>query len=373
MNPTQKSLAEQMHIHDLEIARRKELLGFTARDAELLAACRPHIVNQADELVAHFYRMQTEVDEIAEIIGDADTLKRLRAAMTCYAIDLFSGDYGEAYVNNRLRIGMVHKRLGVEPKYYLSAMRLLKRLLLEILAPHLGDGDIRVATWQALDKLLYFDNGLVFDTYIHSLLAEIDSARNKAVGYALSLEEQIAERTRELEELSRQDPLTGLYNQRFLMESLNCELSRAQRTGKPLSLLYFDVNNFKQINDTAGHLAGDAVLCGIAAALLEESRTYDICCRYGGDEFCVLLPDCTLQGARQFAERLLARLANSACPPDLSIGIVQSGAQDGLKSLQLIHCADQRMYAAKRQGGGIVLDDMPLELAASAARSRSTA
>lgn len=357
MNPTQKSLAEQMHIHDLEITRRKELLGFTRQDAELLAACRSHISDKVEELVEQFYDHQTAINEIAVIISDADTLGRLRKAMIRYIVDLFSGNYDEEYVNNRLRIGLVHKHIGVEPKYYLSAMRVLKGLLLDALGAHLHDRQQREATWQALDKLLYFDNELVFDTYISSLLAEMESARDSAVSYALSLEEQNAERTRELEELSRQDSLTGLYNQRFLMDSLKCELKRSQRTAKPHSLLYFDVDNFKQINDSAGHLAGDAVLCNIATTLLEESRTYDICCRYGGDEFCVLLPDCTLQGARQFAERLLRRLADSPNAPCLSIGIVQNGPEYWLDTLELIDCADQLMYAAKRQGGGIVLGE----------------
>lgn len=357
MNPTQKSLAEQMHIHELEITRRKELLGFTRQDAELLAACRGLILEQADSLVETFYSKQTAVPEVAAIIGDADTLTRLRSAMTRYVIDLFSGDYGEDYVNNRLRIGLVHKRIGVAPKYYLSAMRILKRLLMDVLEARMAGHPQREETLQALDKLLYFDNELVFDTYIRILLSEIESAKDKAVQYALSLEQQVAERTRELEELSRQDPLTGLYNQRFFMENLAAEVARAQRAATPLALLYFDVDEFKQINDQTGHLAGDEVLRRIAAALLAESRTYDVCCRYGGDEFCVLLPDSDLAGARKFAERLLKRLAkeNLAACPSLSIGIAQNGPHDWLEALQFLDCADQHMYIAKRQGGGRIV------------------
>ncbi|MBV2134988.1 GGDEF domain-containing protein [Pseudomonas sp. MAP12] len=359
MNPTQKSLAEQMQIHDLEIARRKELLGFTKQDGELLAACSGHILDKAEALVKTFYHKQTAINEIAVIIGDADTLARLRSAMTRYVIDLFSGNYGEEYVNNRLRIGLVHKRIGVAPKYYLSAMRILKSLLMDILGEHLANKPYREETLQALDKLLYFDNELVFDTYIRSLLSEIESAKDKAVQYALSLEQQVAERTRELEQLSRQDPLTNLYNQRFFMETLSGELARAQRTATPLALLYFDVDNFKQINDQTGHLAGDEVLRSIAAALLAECRTYDTCCRYGGDEFCVLLPGTDAQGAQLFAERLLARLAKDslATSPSLSIGIAQNGPQTWLDPLQFISCADQHMYAAKRQGGGRIAKD----------------
>ena len=357
MNQTQKSLAEQMQIHDLEIARRKELLGFTKQDGDLLAACRGVILDQAEALVETFYRKQTAVNEIAMIIGDADTLARLRAAMTRYTIDLFSGNYGEEYVNNRLRIGLVHKRIGVAPKYYLSAMRILKSLLMDVHGEHLANKPYREETLQALDKLLYFDNELVFDTYIRSLLSEIESAKDKAMQYALSLEEQVAERTRELEQLSRQDPLTGLYNQRFFMEALRCELARAQRANTPLALLYFDVDNFKQINDQTGHLAGDEALRSISNALLAESRPYDICCRYGGDEFCVLLPGTDAKCAQLFAERLLKHLAKTklAASPSLSIGIAQNGPQTWLDALQFINCADQRMYTAKRNGGGRIV------------------
>ncbi len=91
MNPTQKSLLEQMEVHDFEIARRKELLGFTTYDAQLLAACRDFIESEVEAIVTMFYEKQTAVDEIALIIGDIDTLTRLRSAMVRYVEDLFSG------------------------------------------------------------------------------------------------------------------------------------------------------------------------------------------------------------------------------------------------------------------------------------------
>ncbi|MDN3920262.1 GGDEF domain-containing protein [Roseateles violae] len=352
MNPTRKSLLEQMQLHELEIQRRKELLDFTARDAQLLRACRDFIEDEVDETVATFYAHQTGVEEISLIIGDVDTLTRLRQAMTQYVRDLFSGEYGAAYVNNRLRIGLVHKRIGVAPKYYLSAMRVLKSLLMDVIDKRLGEDAACGETKRALDKLLYLDNEFVFDTYIRSLLAELESARDRAELHALKLEEKVAERTRELEELARKDPLTGLFNQRHFTEALTREFARARRKAEPLALLYIDLDDFKSINDRDGHLVGDEVLKRVATLISSQCRSYDVGCRSGGDEFCILLPGTSGAGARELAQRMLDQLAAGGDPTALSIGIAVAGPVHWpATAAALIDAADQAMYAAKGHGG----------------------
>lgn len=233
-------------------------------------------------------------------------------------------------------------------------MRVLKSLLLDALARHLAGRSEHEATVQALDKLLYFDNEFVFDTYIRSLLSEIESAKDKAIRHALSLEEKVAERTRELEELSRRDPLTGLYNQRHFVESVRRELARSQRAARPLALVYLDVDDFKLVNDRDGHLAGDDVLRRVAQRLQAECRSYDIGCRYGGDEFCVLLPDGDLAAGREYAQRVLDALARDGGLPAASAGVAQAGPDEWPDANGLIGRADQAMYAAKARGGGVV-------------------
>lgn len=244
MQQTEQTLLEQMHISELDIEYRKQLLNFTPEHASALAACLPVIAERIDDLVDAFYRAQTSVDEIALLIGDADTLGRLRTAQRRYILDLFSGFYDVEYVNNRLRIGMVHKRIGVEPRLYLSGIHELKGLLIRTLVDALGAGAGSRGVLEALDKLVIFDVTLVFETYIRSLVAEIETAKNKSDRYARSLEEKVSQRTQELEALTRTDSLTGIYNRRYLSETLPGVLRAAQRRNEAVTLVYLDVNDF---------------------------------------------------------------------------------------------------------------------------------
>ncbi len=345
--PIERSLADQLQLHHLEIARRKEILGFTRADVIVLAEARRVVQQHLEAIVDEFYAHQTAIEEIALIIGDAETLRRLRTAQREYIKDLFSGHYEADYVNNRLRIGQVHKRLGVEPKYYLSAIKVLKDILRATIKRHVGDAQVVAATLEALDKLLHFDTALVFDTYIRSMLLELEAARERAVRYAHSLEEQVAVRTRELAELSRIDGLTGLFNRRALLEELQRELARARRLGLPVSLAYFDVDDFKALNDARGHQHGDELLAGIGRVLASLKRDVDVAARHGGDEFCVLLPATPHAGANLFAMRLACRLQEDL-GLRVSTGVVQTGPEAFDNPDELLRRADQRMYASKR-------------------------
>jgi diguanylate cyclase len=347
MDHTKKTLLEQLQLNEFEIARRKELLGFTTSDADLLLSCKGLVSEHIDSIVADFYAKQTAIPEIALLIGDADTLGRLHSAQRGYVLGLFEGFYDVDYVNNRLRIGMVHKRIGVEPKLYLSAVKTLKDTINAALFLHIDDGDQANLVVNALDKLLYFDNTLIFDTYIRALLSEVESAKDKVLSYAGELEAKVADRTRQLQELSQHDSLTDLYNQRAMNELLRRQFSLAKRQGNAFSFAYLDVDKFKQINDTNGHFAGDEVLRQVALALKKVCRNTDIPCRYGGDEFCLILPDSTLTDAEIICQRLIDQFSATVPGVTLSIGIAQAGPDDFSDADTLLHLADAKMYEAK--------------------------
>jgi diguanylate cyclase (GGDEF)-like protein len=344
---TDESLLQQSRIDEFEIARRKELFGFTPSDAEALMNARPHILPELDAVVHEFYRRQTEIEDIALIIGDSETMRRLRIAQRRYIDDLFSGMYDEDYVNNRLRIGLVHKRIGVEPKYFLSAVSVLRAILHTAVEANLPDAARAARVNAALDKLLYFDTAFVFDTYIRSMLSEIESVKEGALRYARALEDKVAERTRELEMLSQHDALTGLLNRRAFAEALRREIARAKRASTPIAVLYIDIDDFKAVNDSRGHQKGDEALSMLADVLREASRENDLLARLGGDEFCAVLPGVDAGGANAFCTRFLEVLQERDRSLAVSIGVCCTGPVEFDEPDALLHLADMRMYEEK--------------------------
>lgn len=173
----------------------------------------------------------------------------------------------------------------------------------------------------------------------------------------------------EVSELRRQvitDPLTGLHNVRHFRSSLQQELERTRRTGMSTVLMMVDLDHFKRINDTHGHEAGNQVLIATARLLMSQTRMLDVCCRYGGEEFAVILPSTELMLARQVAERFRQALAAMTIDVnDTSLQVTASiglAASDGTApSEHLIEQADSCLYQAKQDGRNRVAMVIPEE------------
>lgn len=154
---------------------------------------------------------------------------------------------------------------------------------------------------------------------------------------------------------SIRDPLTGLFNRRYLEESITRELQRAGRKQRPVGIIMMDVDHFKKFNDTYGHQAGDALLREMGAFLLKHTRGDDIACRYGGEEFTVILPEASLEVTRQRAERMrqavksLFPQGDPARSVSLSFGVA-AFPQHGAIPLDLLRAADRALYQAKAAG-----------------------
>lgn len=349
-NLLEQTLAEQLNVTDHEIEYRKHLFDLSEVDGERLRACLEFIEKRSTDLVRKFYEQQVVKPEVASLIGDSDTLQRLRNALVTYVIELFSGPYDRDYVNKRLRIGKVHRHMQVTPKVYMSSVRLLQSLLDEALREW-AQGRPESETEgviESLHKVLFFDAQFVFDAYIDSYILDVDLVKGEVEGYANKLNLPVGEHVRELRDISTRDTLTKLYNHRYLYDLLQRELGVAERHKLPLSLIYLDLNGFKAVNDREGHQRGDQVLCEVAKAMCAAVRTIDICCRYGGDEFCIILPRTIVDEAKLVCDRLpklmRERLGSGV---SFSAGIVQTGPEEFLRIEELVSRADALMYEAK--------------------------
>jgi len=156
--------------------------------------------------------------------------------------------------------------------------------------------------------------------------------------------------------LADTDDLTGIWNKRYFRRHLPQEIERARTFGIPLALILFDIDEFKQINDSFGHVIGDVVLSELCGVVRETLRPTDILTRFGGDEFAIILPHTDARGAVRVAERVIERVQSLTIPTDegtvqcaVSIGIAEFHRDDASGN-DLIRRADERLYESKRQG-----------------------
>jgi diguanylate cyclase (GGDEF)-like protein len=187
----------------------------------------------------------------------------------------------------------------------------------------------------------------------------LDGDQRRALGVATGLI-AIAVRNVQLfletQEQNLRDSLTGCFNRGHGLEALGGELDRARRSRQPLSILMFDIDHFKTVNDQLGHLRGDDLLRAVGAQLTHVLRSTDLKCRYGGDEFLIILPDTPIAGAQHAAEAVRRKIAALAIvsggktiPVTVSIGVAEAGPAE-LGVAALIERADDALYQAKRDG-----------------------
>ncbi len=163
---------------------------------------------------------------------------------------------------------------------------------------------------------------------------------------------------KEMERISLTDPLTGLFNRRYFENYLHTEIARARRFDHPLSLVMLDVDNFKNYNDQLGHLNGDRLLKKLAKIMNNTARSTDVISRYGGEEFCVILPEISPEGAYQFSERLRDIVFSHPfeqreVQPNGHISVSLGTAtypMDAQMTRELVEKADIAMYRAKKSG-----------------------
>ncbi len=166
------------------------------------------------------------------------------------------------------------------------------------------------------------------------------------------------------------DAVTGLFNRTHLDATMTSEIKRSQRYGHPLSVLLLDLDHFKKVNDRYGHVAGDNVLMQLGQLLLNFLRVHDLPCRYGGEEFLLLLPETDLEGALTLAERcrmtiMEHRFESSGTLIELTVSIGLACLEPGADADRLIKAADQALYQAKRDGRNCVVVGRPDQEAAS--------
>ncbi|MEW6647517.1 MAG: diguanylate cyclase [Pseudomonadota bacterium] len=303
------------------------------------------IAPQVDALVERFYDFQQRFPEIMRAIGNRDNLARLKQTQRRYLLGLGHNFAGEDYFGERLRIGEIHALHNIPLSLYQASYRHLQQLLIEAIPAAIPPGSAEhLALCGFISKITALDMTLAIETYHSVRVADLRETVDSLQHEHWRLHEKVG-----------RDALTGLANREAALNELDAALTAIGARGTELCLIMADVDHFKQINDTYGHLAGDKVLQCIAAKLQQMLREFDIVGRFGGEEFIIVLDDTPLEVARKVAERLRRGVEQELVQCDeqnirltISLGLTRATARDDVRGL--IRRADDALYQAKEEG-----------------------
>ncbi len=333
------------------IAERLQLLDLAGADAA--ASCQllqeAVIAPNVDRIVAGFCEVLVREEAFNAVVSKHSNEQRLRDTMRGYMLSLGVGFTEPAYFEERRRIGQVHQAIGVSQSLYQCAFRQLQDLLIEHIPAHIRDDAA------AYDRVLRFALKI---TALDMSLAVESYCDARVSGLKESLESERDE-TERLRKLTITDWLTDLHNHSYSRRCLSAALDRAQREGTALCVIMADLDHFKRINDTHGHLIGDEVLRIAAARMVSGARSRDRVARYGGEEFLFILQDTDLEEGVEVAERVRTRLncdvihcGEATLDVTLSLGLAEARDSDSVDDL--IERADAALYDAKAAGRNCV-------------------
>ena len=326
--------------------RRLALLGLGKDDLAPAKTLHHRVIAPGPELIVEaFYDRLDAQAEYRRIIRRGVDLPRLKRLQKAYLLSLGLRFDKAAYFEERLRVGLAHARVGVPLGLYASAHGMLQQLILDRVPPEIRavEPEYR-ALVSFLMKITALDMSLASDTYHSSRVERLENSLQ-----ALRHADQRLRRKVQV------DALTGAASHSEVLAALKRALHAARRKGRPLCVAMVDLDFFKKVNDTHGHLVGDEVLRDVTARMRASVRNFDTLGRYGGEEFLIILENAPLATAATILERVRRHVARSPIKvKDLEVrltisqGVAAASATDDVESL--LQRADSALYAAKAAG-----------------------
>ena len=326
--------------------RRLALLGFGVADLELAQQLQAKVlVQNGDAIIEAFHEFILSKPEMQVYVDGPEMLERLKHNHAKYIRSLGENYDSPEYFENRLQIGVSHARIGLPLGLYLAANRLMVDLImrcfpLEII--HQPEHCLNLSRF--VNRIVNLDMSLAIEIYHQTEVQDLETSVHALLSERENLTSQV-----------QRDALTQLASRRYLLENLAQEIELATSKHSDLTVAMADLDHFKEINDSLGHLVGDRVLREVAHRIATSVRDKDLIGRYGGEEFLLIFPQTSLRVAKQVAERIRQHVGGTpihlpehSIPITISIGLTHFNRSDTLESL--LQRADSAMYAAKQAG-----------------------
>ena len=330
--------------------RRLALLGFGVADMELAQQLQIRVLaTNSEAIMEAFHEFILSKPEMAAFVDGHEMLERLKQRHAEYLASL-GVDYNSCeYFENRLQIGVSHARIGLPLGLYLAANRLLVDLIMRCFPPDiLQQPEYSLNLARFVNRIVNLDMSLAIEIYHQTEVQDLENSVHDLLSERENLTTQV-----------QRDALTQLASRRHLLDILTQQVDQVHTKGGELTVAMADLDHFKEINDTLGHLVGDRVLKEVAHRIATSVRDKDLIGRYGGEEFLLIFPETSLQVAQQVAERIRQHIARTpihlpehSIPITISIGLTHFQRNDTQESL--LQRADSAMYAAKQAGRNCV-------------------
>ncbi len=330
-----------------KIAERLQWLELDAADHAIAAQLQQDIIQpHAETIVATFYEWLPTLAEARTLLVDDELVVRLKQTQLRYLLSLGITFDQADYFESRLRVGQAHVWVGLSLSLYQCAYRYLADLILR----HIDDkhSNARKLT-TFVHKVIALDMSLAIETYHLTHVKTLEESLDRA---------QRQQKTLRMDAAT--DSLTGLANRKTIITELERALQQPRQEHHPVVAVMADIDHFKEVNDTHGHLVGDKVLAEVSNRIRSALRGFDEVGRYGGEEFLLVLNGANPTTSRNVAERIRAHVANQ--PINLqgleiqaSISLGVAAAQPGETTDAVLARADKALYAAKATGRNCVV------------------
>jgi len=336
-----------------------DLLDSQAADESLANLLQVEVISPAcEEIIRQFYEYIWQFEEVRTYIKDDKTLEKLRITQCEYLKSLAVNYHQAEYFEYRLRIGIAHDRVGMPLHLYQAAYTKLQQLILDAIPDSISNDIERfIKLCHFVQRIVALDMSLAIDAYYLSRVNKM----NESIEY-LTQERGI------LKEKVEHDALTDSYSRTYIISVLKRLMQNLHSNPDArFSIAILDLDKFKFINDSYGHLAGDHVLKGFVKRVNSRIRNVDRLARFGGEEFVLVLPNTSQEGAQEISERIRQHIAESPFKVQghniditVSIGVSESRASDvndNLKAAidEIINRADSALYEAKNTGRNQVI------------------
>ena len=335
--------------YGFDAPRRQQFLlniGLHAADIPLINPLRQDVITPAaNQIINQFYDYLLKLPSMKHHLKST-LIPRLKRTQEEYLLSFgieFDTPY---YFEYRLRIGIAHERIGLTLDLYHAAYRQLTSLIIAAIPQTLRkQSDLYQSLIDVILKIAALDNSLATETYVAARVATMSESIE-------DLKKQQQELTIEIQ----RDPLTGAHSRRYVLEHLDHMIHSKQRQSDiKFCVAMLDLDHFKKVNDSYGHLIDDRSLHYVSAVMQQSVRGIDLLGRYGGEEFLVIFPDTNIKSACIIAERVRNNIASKPFKLDnhdlaITISIGVSEYHDGDNSEQILQRADKALYAAKNSG-----------------------